>query len=100
MFVADNVNVEVPDVSFTMRPEPEITPDKVWLVDDEYVSTVDVPSDTAPAYVPDPRDPLPDTTTAPPEAATVMPPLNVFVPDNVNVPEPDFVNAFEPAMTP
>ena len=97
MFVPDRVNVDVPDVSFTTLPVPEITPDRVWLADDEYVSTADAPSDTAPAYVPDPRDPLPDTTTEP---DTVRPPLNVFTPDNVNVPEPDLVNALAPAMTP
>ena len=100
VFAFERVNVEAADVSFVIVPDPEMTPDNVWSVDDEYLNTVDVPSDTAPEYDPDPRDPAPDTITEPPASPTVRPPLNVFVPNSVNVPEPDLLSVNEPDITP
>ena len=44
MFAPDRVKVLEPTF-FVNAPEPEMTPDKVWSVDDAYVSVVDEPSE-------------------------------------------------------
>jgi hypothetical protein len=45
----DRVNVLTLEVDLRKPPDPEIAPEKVWFVDDPYVSVVEVPSAIAPA---------------------------------------------------
>ena len=85
---ADSVKVLEAEVFFVNVPEPEITPDSVWLADDAYTSA---PLFTMVAeYEPEFNEPALDTVKVPPEI--VVAPENVLTADNVSVPEPDFVS--------
>ena len=73
MFAPERVKVLEPTF-FVRAPKPEMTPDRVWSVDDAYVNVVDEPSEIPAAYEPDPSDPEPDTVIPPPVAEIVVVP--------------------------
>ena len=90
MLSADNVNVEVPDL--VTRPAVlvvPITPDNVWSTDEPYVKVAAFAIAIVPAYVPEPKLPVPPIANVP--AETVVLPVYVLVPVKVNVPAPALV---------
>ena len=74
MFAPDRVKVLVVEVPFVTAPEPEMMPERVWSVDEEYVRVVDEPSEIPAEYEPDPSDPEPETVIPPPDAEIVVVP--------------------------
>jgi hypothetical protein len=95
----DKVNVLTLEVDLRNPPVPVIAPDKVWFVDEPYVSVVEAPSEIAPAYVPDPSEPEPEIVTPPPLSLMVVEPVYVLVPDIVSVPALDLVKVPVPIAT-
>jgi hypothetical protein len=74
VFAPDRVSVLVAEVDLVTAPEPEMIPNSVWSVDEEYVNVVDVPSAIPAEYVPEPNEPVPETLIPPPESAIVVVP--------------------------
>jgi len=74
VFAPDRVKVLVVEVPFVTAPEPEMMPERVWSVDEEYVRVVDEPSEIPAEYEPDPSDPEPETVIPPPDAEIVVVP--------------------------
>ena len=64
----------VAEVDLVTAPEPEMIPDSVWSVDEEYVNVVDAPSEIPAEYVPEPNEPDPETLIPPPELEIVVAP--------------------------
>jgi len=90
VFAPDSVSVLDPTFLVSV-PEPEMIPESVWSVDDANVNELDDPSETFPAYDPEPSEPDPDTVMDPPEFEIVVEPEYVLVADNVSVPALVFV---------
>ena len=74
MFAPERVSVLVAEVDLVTAPEPEMIPDSVWSVDEEYVNVVDEPSEIPAEYVPEPNEPDPETVIPPPELEIVVVP--------------------------
>jgi hypothetical protein len=58
------------ELFFVSEPEPEMTPENVWFVDDAKTKLDDVPIVIACEYVPDPSVPV--SEIVPPDAAMVV----------------------------
>jgi hypothetical protein len=74
VFAPERVSVLVAEVDLVTAPEPEMIPDSVWSVDEEYVNVVDEPSEIPAEYVPEPNEPDPETVIPPPELEIVVVP--------------------------
>ena len=73
MFAPDKVSILFAEVVLLSEPEPLITPDKVWSVEDASTRLAPFAMLTAPAYVPEPRLPEPPRVSVP--ALIVVPPV-------------------------
>ena len=96
---ADIVSVLVAEEFFVTVPVPEMTPDSVWSLDDEYTNAALFTMLELKLFgLPDPSDPAPVTASVP--EVTVSVPAKVFAPESASVPAASLVSAKFPDTTP